>query len=65
MGAFHIWNDEKPPRDTDVLAKYMLSDDWHIVRTCKRGCCVSDEFGTKILPRYWKEFPAPPAGDEK
>ena len=56
MSAFHIWKDDPPPRDTEVMAKYNLLDTkWQRVRTCKRGCCVSRDGYTMILPKYWKE----------
>lgn len=56
MSAFHIWKDDPPPRDIDVLAKYELLDkDWQNVHTCRRGCCVYQDGITMILPKYWKE----------
>lgn len=48
------WYYEKPPRDTVVRACWSLSEQPQIVRTCKHGCCVKDEFGhSLILPNFW------------
>lgn len=57
MDEHRIWQADPPPRSADVWAKFdSASEEWHPVRTCKRGCCVrSYRFGENmILPRYWK-----------
>lgn len=67
MSAFNIWRENPPPRETIVMAKYALtagsrgewSATWRPFRTCKRGCCVfplpSDDMGSMVLPKYWRE----------
>lgn len=55
MSAFNIWRDNPPLPSTWVWAKYSLTrDDWQMVKSCKRGCCVYS-FGVNLmLPKYWK-----------
>ncbi len=56
MSAFNIWRENPPPRDTWVWAKYSLTrDQWQLVKSCKRGCCVYKYGETMFLPKYWRE----------
>lgn len=51
-----LWREKIPPVDTFVWVKYSETDskeNWQIVKTCKRGCCVSTSFGNMILPTLW------------
>lgn len=65
MSAFHIWRDDPPPRSTFVWARYRLAEKWHLVKTCRRGCCVYDGMGTLILPRFWREATEVEAAQEQ
>lgn len=49
------WNEEAPPRQTWVTARYSVMGPDYIVKTCKHGCCVMDPgIGSMTLPRYWR-----------
>jgi hypothetical protein len=49
------WYSDTPARDTWVWMTYSLLQPWHLVKTCKRGCCVQDPFfGSMLLPNFWK-----------
>lgn len=54
MKDWKDWSQERPARDTWVWMKFSLEDEWRLVKTCKRGCCVYSELGTLILPNFWK-----------
>lgn len=49
------WDEETPPRQTWVAARYGVMEPDHIVKTCKHGCCVIDPLcGSMMLPAYWR-----------
>lgn len=51
-----LWCVKTPPVNTFVWVKYSETDpqeNWQIVKTCKRGCCVATSFGNMILPTLW------------
>lgn len=55
MAAFNIWSENPPPLQTWVWVKYKLvGDNWQLVRTCRRGCCVHSLCGCMTLPKYWR-----------
>jgi len=60
MTVWNIWKEEAPPIDTFVKAKYKFDDNPVIVKTCRRGCCVSNWCGSLLLPSFWI-----PASDEE
>lgn len=56
MREIFYWNQNTPPKNTWVWAKYKSNDDnenWQLLKTCKRGCCVYSAFGTMTLPSVW------------
>lgn len=53
MKEYYDWNKVSPPKNTWVWAVYKLEDDWQLLKTCKRGCCVHSLIGTMALPNFW------------
>lgn len=47
-----LWS-ENPPINTWVWAKYQECEQWQLLKTCKKGCCVYSAFGTMVLPVFW------------
>lgn len=53
MKEVFLWCEKTPPVSTFVWAKYREEDNWQIVKTCKRGCCVESMLGNMVLPTMW------------
>lgn len=53
MNATFLWQEKTPPVNTFVWAKYSQLDNWQLVKTCKRGCCVESMIGNMVLPSMW------------
>lgn len=47
------WSKQSPPKNTWVWAIYKPGDNWQLLQTCQRGCCVHSFIGTMTLPAFW------------
>lgn len=50
------WAEKRPPRNHWVMASWNILSPLRPVKTCRHGCCVSDEIASMTLPLYWRDL---------